>query len=184
MRGFVAYIRERGWTDDVLQRVPPSACAIIETPPLPTEWVFARDMAAIADAVQHIAGLEAVHEMGHQATQRGLFALMQPVLRGILRVFGRTPAAVFAKADLVMQRSSRGYEFAYEPRSERSGTIRITSEDLREDAASCEIWAGGYEAVYAVCDVTGRVSVVDIAPAGRGSRVELSASWTPRTPTG
>jgi len=176
VRGFVRYLDKTGRLHSVMANVPPETHQLMVNPPVATTWVSGKHSIAIIDAVGAETDAATVREMTRAAVGT-LIELLQAPLRGILRLFGASPHAMYERASLIMGTSWRGYEYRYEHLAERAGRIELRSSGVRESLMSGESWAAGFEQLLDICSAKGEVKVETVVMVGSDSVVTLLVAW-------
>lgn len=146
-----------------------------------TDWVDLRMMGPIVYALHEAAGPEAVFEALRHANRVGTVPRIQPILDGIVRLFGLSPASVFSRMHLINQATTRGVECQWTPDGTQRGRLTLLFAGPIDppspwglySSAAQQGWAGSMQVVFDVCDVRGRVEPLSARP----PTIELSARW-------
>jgi hypothetical protein len=168
-------LRERGLLTAVIERAPPAARDLLIEPPLVSEWVSGEAQNAVLDAVHAVGGDALVREMIRSSIRTGVLRLLEPVLHGFARVFGRSPDVVLSRIESMRKNVVRGVSFAYEPLSSNAGLIVIRSLGDPLGACSALAWASSAEVL---CELmgAGRASATAETSADRMS-ARVKVSW-------
>jgi hypothetical protein len=162
-RAYVKRLTEDNKLEEVLQRVSPEAQALARTPPMPSSWVDAHRLAEMVEVVYALQGREGVLRLGRDVVQRELEPFFLPMLRGIMRVVGISPASLFSRYQNILRPIVQGQDFRYEVTSPRSGTM-----DIRYDTTATLHWPvfaqniAGFESIFRVCGIRGTIGELEI----------------------
>ncbi len=114
VRGTIEWIEKAGLTERVRKEVPADTAALIQRPPLSISWVDARHMDQLLGALERVAGTEVVVTYGLEATRRSFGPVLSPMLRGMVGMFGATPASIFGHLDRIASLMIRGATYSYQ----------------------------------------------------------------------
>jgi hypothetical protein len=163
VRAYVKELEELKKLDAVLARVSPEAAALVHDLPMPSSWVDAHRLGELVEALCVLDGRHAALELGRAAIDKQLSPLLMPMLTGILRVIGVSPATVFMRYESIVQTTVRGTEYRYQATSPRSGYM-----DVRYDTERTLPWAvlaqnvAGFESIFKACGANGTVGDFEI----------------------
>lgn len=146
MRAYCEWIKEQGLHDDVLSMVSASTQVWLRHPPLASAWVSSQAVTELADAVQGLAGRQAVRDMARASLKRGLIAVMMPLLAPVMRLSGVTPKVLYQKLPMLSAHVQRGYQVSMEDTGPRTIRLIVRSHFLAETGPSLALWEGGLEA--------------------------------------
>lgn len=156
--------------------VSPPLRAMLEHPPLASEWVSADTMEELLVAIAAHEGLDGVQRI----TRRAVTESIAPILRGfaqpMLRLFGATPHSLFARLGDVMKLTNRGIEGRYSRGGERLAFVTFCHPKSGPlSPAMFASWRGSLEAVLDFCEAKGAVSPPMVNAAQNGA--EFSLQW-------
>ena len=174
--GIRAVLVRDGKLDRVAAVVSPPLRALLEHPPLASEWVTGDTMEELLVAIAAHEGLDGVQRM----TRRAVSESIAPILRGfaqpILRLFGATPHSLFSRLGDVMKLTNRGIEGHYSRGGDRIAFVTFCHPNSGPLApAMFASWRGSLEAVLDFCDAKGTVSPPMVNAAQNGA--EFSLQW-------
>jgi hypothetical protein len=158
VRAYVKELEETKKLDAVLTRVSPDAAALARTPPMPSSWVDAHRLGELVEALCAIDGRDAALQLGRAAVDKQMLPLLLPMMKGIMRIIGVSPASLFSRYQTVLQTTVRGTEYRYEPTSPRSGHMDVRYET--HEALPWSVFAqnvAGFESIFRLCGVKGTV---------------------------
>lgn len=173
VRGIVSALRSRGLVERVCARLDPARAALVRTPPVASAWVLLRDADAVCEAVSLEVGPGALREFHRAAIRAELLPLFEPFVRGLLRLFGASPHAIFSRLPEVHARAAQGHSLEYERTGERSCVLR--SEYVGAFAAGpalLESTRAAADVIFDLCDTRGTVSET-IRAEGPGARTQF-----------
>jgi hypothetical protein len=147
LRGYSRWLREQGHIERVLACASGEAARKLRDPPLVTEWVAGDVQFAVLDAVHAVGGDALLRAMVSGSTQTGVLKLLEPLIQGVVRVFGKSPATLFSRLDSMRGNTIRGVDFRYRSEGEKSGVIEARSQRDKLSAHSALAWAALIEAL-------------------------------------
>lgn len=174
--GIRAILVRESKLDRVAAVVSPAVRALLERPPLASEWVTSDTMEELLVAIAAHDGLDEVQRI----TRRAVTESIAPVLRGfaqpMLRLFGATPHSLLSRLGDVMKLTNRGIEGRYARGGDRLASVTFCHRNSgRLAPAMFASWRGSLEAVLDFCDVKGTVSQPMVNAAQNGA--EFSLQW-------
>ena|SRR5438105_254370 len=162
-RAHLNYLRDGGRFHQVRALVSPEIAAIMDHPPLPSAWVEGKIQEAIRDGVYELEGAVGVLRMARAAIDREMLPFFFPVLRGIMRMVGTSPATLFARLEDIIRSSCQGIDFRYTALSERSGVMNVAyHHDRHINEIGLLTVVPSLETVFRVCAVAGTVGEPEI----------------------
>src|SRR5262249_10234826 len=114
-----------GITKEVLAAVSDETRAELENPPPASSWIDAMVIEEMIAAVDSVRGLYAVRKVTRDGQMAAIAPLLQPVLSGLLRLFGTSPLTLLQRFAQLSSRNVRGLELEWTTDSERGGRLRI-----------------------------------------------------------
>src|SRR5262249_38761482 len=97
----------------VLDRLSPQAAQAVTTLPLPTSWLDASLLDEIIEKVAEVYGIDRVLEMERELLKGEVLPFVFPMLSGVMRVLGTSPATLFGKFHELTRTMVQGIEFTY-----------------------------------------------------------------------
>ena len=157
LRSYLHWLQREHKVDEVLARVPPSTAALMREPPLPGTWVDGMELVRMMMALQAVAGLDAVRKCGHDTLQE-MLPRHRTLISGLMRLFGTSPATLFAHVDELVKSTAEGIHYVYTPAGERAGTM-VVSYTVTGELPMCVFINGAsvLQLLFALVGVTGTV---------------------------
>ncbi len=179
LRGYVRWLDAEGMTDAIGKDVSPALAEMLRDLPPPTQWLRASDTTLpIVEAVARRRDLATVRRMSREAAAGPIFALIRPLVEGVLRL-AMGPAGVVARLPLVLGSSARGIGFEVTTTGTDEAVLTMRTSGVRETRASAEAWAGAIEALLGLAHTSPRVEVVKVTPDDATSEILLRIGWAP-----
>jgi uncharacterized protein (TIGR02265 family) len=174
-RAYVKQLEECKKLEAVLAKASPAAIQLARNLPMPSSWVDAHLLAEIIELVNGIGGREAVLRLGRDAVQKQMLPFFTPMLRGIMRVVGVTPQSLFSRYQSILKPIVQGTEYRYTVLGPRSGSMDVAydTDKVMPWSAFAQNFAG-FEAIFDVCGVEGRVGEPEIRS---GQTARFALSW-------
>jgi hypothetical protein len=159
LRGFAGEARALEIYDQVAARVHPSTRALMGSPPPASVWIDASITEDVLRAVEAVRGRAALRDFSRRGLLASTAPLLRPMVEPLLRLFGTSPATLFARAELLTATTSRGVAFAYAPGGARAGAMVVSFPERAEAPLhTLFAFAGTLEVVFSWCGVEGKVS--------------------------
>ena len=147
IRGYAKWLKDNGYYDRVLSRASGAARSRLLDPPFVTDWVASDEQFAVLDAVFAVGGDALLRAMVRGSAQTGVLKLLEPLIQGVVRVFGRTPAAVLSRLPSIRKNIVRGVDFRITTTSDRSALVEAISQREPLSAHSALAWAASIESM-------------------------------------
>ena len=161
-------LAESGWLAATQAGLPADVAALLDQLPLAGTWLPGRMCEQVAEVVSTLHGLEAVRHLAREVV-RVLFPFYMPMLQGIMRVLGASPARLFARYEDLARLHIKGMRFEYQATSPRSGVVDAHFLVHRQRIESAFVTVGcSLEAVYQVCGISGQVADPEIVSPDHG----------------
>lgn len=159
VRGIATCVRARGILERVCARLDAPRAALLREPPLPGAWVTVRDLDALCVAISAELGPSNMRDFHRAAIRVGTLPMFEAFIKGLLRLFGATPHAIFSRLPEIHLRSAQGHTLTYERTGERSCTLRSMYEGAWGPSdALLESTRAAADHVFSLCAVAGTVS--------------------------
>jgi hypothetical protein len=175
-----ATLKNLSLLDAVRERASPELREALQWPPPASVWIDYGIIVEIDAIVHTMRGAGLVRRLAHDATMVGIAPLMQTFVQGILRLFGFSPATLFANMHRVSSQTTRGGHFRWTRTSEFSGVMTLHVPRLR--GINVALWhasAGGLDLVFDACGVDGTIQEPVPKEDASGTTVEFRLSWQP-----
>jgi hypothetical protein len=181
LRGFLKTLESLEVFGRVRERVPAVTRAMMDDPPGLTAWVSGRVFQDIAEALFDLGGEPLVRAVGRGGVERGPQPIVISTVQGFLRLFGATPATLFARIGLIGTTLGQGASYDYAPVSDHEGVLTMTY-DRRADASRplMLMMAGACEQILAICGRRGTVEAPDITRTSHASIGRFRIYWDAR----
>lgn len=178
LRGYRAALQDLGLYAEVLEGCTPAVREALEMPPPTSSWVDYALVEGILRVVEAKRGMRTVRKLGHDAVSAGVAPFMQIFVQGLLRVFGVSPATLFANLNRVAAQTTRGMAYAYEATSEASGIMTVSLVERRNvEPIVWQASAGGLEIVFDTCKIGGHVQDPVLVDNGLGNTTQFRVTW-------
>jgi hypothetical protein len=173
VRGYLEQVRRLAILPEVIERVSASSRQLIADPPMPSTWLDASVIEEMVNAVEELRGLEGVRALTAEGLKTGLLALMQPVIAGMLRLFGATPETLLSRFGEFAAGNVKGLSFRWERESDRAGKLHI--QFPRQVPRNAFIgFESGCRIILDLCSKQGRVEDAVLAATGGSGFVRVS----------
>jgi len=176
-RAYLAQIEKIGALAEVKARVAVDTLRAIDSPPLPTAWIDPSVFEDMMCALEAARGLAVVRQVAKDALEGGTLANLLPIVGGLLRLFGTSPATLLSRVPEFSKPVSRGVEYQWELESTTSGRLTI-SFPRRVPRVTYVSFEAGLGLILDLCRVQGAVSAADIAEDGESGTIRVS--WLPK----
>lgn len=179
VRSLVLTLAQHGLSGAVASKVGADARALVEAPPVSTEWVDARLHNQIYVAIAELYGDERLRALNREATERGVSQILRGTIEGILRMFGVSPPTLLSRLDRVAGTTSRGVLYRYTTTAATQGHFEIEYPTLTQvPMAPFVATAGALELVFDFCGVRGSIDHPVVIDNGRHNRVRFTVAWS------
>lgn len=176
-----ALMVERGTIDPVRAALPKDWSHVLDGDVFTTDWIDLRVMGAIGYAVAQTSSEATITEIVRTVSRTGTVPRIQPIVDGIVRLFGLTPLSIFSRMGTINKATTRGVETEWKPDGTHAGSIFLSfggpvdppSPWSLYSSPAIAAWMGTVHAVFDICDVKGTVSSAPV----RDRRIELRAQW-------
>lgn len=177
VRSTVDVLRKRGHYARIAPLLDPKVRALLEDPPPSSAWVDFGYTEHLSAVVEHVVGLQEARVVSLESIRAGFPSIIDVFVRGLLRLFGSTPSAVFTRLAEILPQTTRGMEVTYDRTGERSGVIRSRYvHRARVHEAPLRAWLATADLVFDLCGVKGTVE--EIPRAAKGSNeFSVRVSW-------
>jgi len=177
-RNIVDFIYERGWKDEVLERVSGQTRALCEKPPGWFSWVPSIHIDELEAAFLAVAGREATVELGRVCSQNLGTTVVRPVLRMAFLLLGQTPAVVFENLDRFFALVTRGITFSYTADSPRSGVVVARFDGPDTPEAAYHVLQGCLQFIFELRGVSGEAGPAQVSEStAAGASVHYRVRW-------
>ena len=157
-RSYVETLRRKGWLEDVKQRTTAETKGLIEHLPLASVWMDTTPSDDLLAALAAAHGLDACRVLGHDAIEGPLMVFLKPIVRGVMRIVGTTPHALYEHLDRIITLSAKPYSATYERLGDKSGRVTLLpGRPITEPG--WHLWRGILGVAFDLCRVEG---VVDL----------------------
>ncbi len=172
--GIRAILAREGRLERVTEAAGPTLKALLEHPPLASEWVSGTLMHELLIAIAANDGLDAVQRTTRRAVTESIVPLLRSYAGPMLRLFGATPHTIFSRLNDVMKLTNRGIDGGYRRGGERRAFVSFCHPAAGPmNAAMFASWRGSLEAILDFCDVRGTISPPVVNAAKNGAEFEL-----------
>jgi hypothetical protein len=177
---FVSYmksIQSMNLLDEIRGKLCADTRKLLEHPPLPGVWMDGWPVEEMNGAVAQLRGLDILPSISARAMATGMTPILRPVVEGMMRLFGMSPAALFSRLPTISRSSVRGIEFMWKGETDNSGVMAVRLP--RPDAGLHVLYpfCGSFEHT---CVITGRKGTVAKPDVTRDAHTtaRYRISWT------
>lgn len=179
------WIAERGWHARTRKSLPAEWAGALDNEAFSIDWIDLRTIGAIVYAVEQSEGQLAVLDAMRGAVATGTIPRIQPIIDGLVRLFGISPETLLSRMNVMNRATLRGVDTIWTPSRpspfSHGGTLVLRFDGPHERAtpwgllsnAAVYAWLGAVYALFDVCGVEGRA-----APLRAEQRtIELAVEW-------
>jgi hypothetical protein len=159
LRSYVSWLEREKKLEAIVERVPKSTAAQIRRLPLDGTWMDFQPVEDVLCALYDLDGRAGIRRMMKEEMRDRLLPPLMPMMLGLLRMFGFSPATVFRRMDDFCRTGVRGMKFQYTPTSKYSGVMEVDYA-LGHEVPLPVLLAlmVMFEASLDLCDARGKVS--------------------------
>ncbi len=170
-------IQSMGLLEEVRPRVSPETRKLLDNPPLAGVWMDGFAVEDLNLAVSQLRGLDILPAISARAMATGMTPILRPVVEGMMRLFGMSPAALFSRLPTISRSSVRGIEFMWKGETDQTGVMAVRLP--RPDAGLHVLYpfCGSFEHTCAVCGRKGTVSKPEVTRDAH-TTARYRISWT------
>jgi hypothetical protein len=174
LRAHIKWLVRENKLEAVLARVPPSIAALARDPPLASTWMDAQLIEPLMVALAELEGTQAVLRMSREELRADLMLPLRGMIAGVLRLFGTSPASVYAHMNDMVKTSVRGMDFRFERQFDRAG-LMVVHYDVDREIPFCMFVSctASLEMVLELCAEHGRVGYPERV-SGTAARYRIS----------
>jgi hypothetical protein len=171
------WLEQRDALAEVLRRLPEPQRGLLDKPPVRTDWLACEVFEEIYQTIAGLHGVEAVRELGHEATRDSLAGtILKPIIEVLVRL-NMPPSGLFSRLNLSIRASMRGVTTDYRATDDTSGVLTARyAKPLPPMVQQCSLGALRY--VYELCRVEGTVNLLSIEDDRRLARIAVA--WQKR----
>lgn len=178
MRATLALVAEGGLRDRVYGRASSAVRALFDDPPLASAWVDGGCMDEIEQILLEEAGVEKLQSISRGAALRGMGPMLRPIVEGLLRVFGASPASLASRAGMIVSQSAKGIEAGYTSTGATSGVLTLRFPHGRPPPGKFHSLVGVLGAFYELSHTPGgTVKGPVMLSTGPGLAAEYHLRW-------
>ncbi|MFO0558087.1 MAG: hypothetical protein U0269_29905 [Polyangiales bacterium] len=148
--------------------------ALLDRPPLASEWVDGALMHGVLVAIASAEGLDGVQSISRRAVVESVAPVLRSYAGPILRLFGGSPHTIFSRLGEVMKLTNRGVEGGYRGIDDTAAFVSFCHPEAAPmHEAMFASWRGSIEATLDFCDVRGTVGEPVVNRAKNGAEFEV-----------
>ena len=158
MRGYLQALQQHGLKAQVLDALDPEARRIAIDPPAPSEWIDGRVRFELDAVVLDLFGDRTLAQVSLEGNRAGISRLVRFGVESTLRLFGVSPATLFARMNQLAASTTRGLDYQWRADGPRQGLLEIAYQ--KGDGVPMASWLSarsGLRMVFDFCDVAGTV---------------------------
>ena len=159
VRSYLKFLEREKLLGRVLEQLSPEHAAVLKQPPLVGTWVDAWALIETSRAVLALSGPEGLRRMARETIDtHSRYDFIMPFLLGVMRLFGMSPASLFARFNELARTSVEGMEFRYTAKSDRAGVMMVRYDLDRPIPSFCWMTtAAVLENTFIICKTKGTV---------------------------
>jgi len=159
VRGIVAVLKQDGKLAEVEAKLAGETLAMVRSLPTPGAWIDGARIVELEVAMASVLDARTMREVGRKSVAVELRSITRAMTEGILRLFGTTPGAMFARVPMFDAITVKNVKNSWTSTGENTGQMRtlyVTSRGLPD--AMGELSAGMISATMELCSATGTVT--------------------------
>jgi hypothetical protein len=164
-RGYVDALKNRGWLEEVLPRLPPDVAELVRRPPFPLRWLDFKYSDELTGALHDLKGAQAVRDFLHDVLRDSVGPLLRPLISTFLSVVGGGPETLFSRMESFAPPIIKGTSFRWTSTGPESGELEL-SHGLPLSKAAWLAWEGTLLFAFDVTKKPGAVSETRLSPDG------------------
>lgn len=172
IRSLAAGLEATGRRTEVLALCTAETQRVLSAP-MSSPWHDGSVVVDVSVAMEAVLGEAAVSEVYFWAIKHSLGPVMEPLLKVLLIISGRRPAAVFSRMNGTLSSVMKGVQVKWAPTSERSGVITVLHED-EVKPVSFAAWAGSLRYTFELVGVPGTVNPRRPSPDNREFQFDIN----------
>jgi hypothetical protein len=173
-RAYLAQIEKIGALAEVKARVQPETLHAMESPPLPTAWIDPLLYEDMMGALEAVRGIAAVRTVTKSALESTTLPNLRPIVGGLLRLFGTSPATLLSRVPDFSRPVSRGVDYEWQLDTPHSGRLTMIFP-RRVPRATYVAFESGLWLILELCGVRGHVAPTEISD--DGTRGTIHVTW-------
>jgi hypothetical protein len=150
----------------------PALQVVLDHPPLPTALIPGPVLNDFYRAVAAVKGREAIRTIGLETMRGTVGQLLARLFESTIRLYGRTPEALFSQIGVIAGPIVRGFDLRFEPEGARAGFLVIRPEGFA-DPLSFAVWEGVALYFLEQAGVPGTVGTAQLLEGGRAARIAV-----------
>jgi hypothetical protein len=162
-RSYVKLLEREGRLEGLVAKLAPADAELFRNVPLSSTWVDGEPLARLNGIIYEMEGAIGLKKIARQTLDEGMLPMLRPMLQGVMRVFGVSPATLFTRMNDLVKTTCQGLEYDYKRVTDRSGTMDARYGTV--DPVPPHVWLAGmasFEAILALCSVKGSVSEAEV----------------------
>lgn len=149
------WLERVGHMNAVRALLGPEEIALLESPPLVSQWLPFERTQALDRAIERVGGLSLVRTSGMETVRIGL-PVFAPLIDGFVRLFGMTPETFFTRMQSFANATTKGVYYQYEKNGPRAGVMRMSLPAARRvEYAFFVSGAGAMSTTFETCGIAG-----------------------------
>jgi hypothetical protein len=176
IRGYIDLFERRGVMEKIRPRMSPALAAFVARPPLPIAWVSADLFYELIGEAGEVTSYAAIRQFSIENTSEQAGAMILPMMKALLRLWGATPHTLFKNVSSVVGVQVKGTKFNYVQESDTSGVLELDPGMVLNQYVYAA-WEGTFMFAFEVAGVKGEVAKTEILDGGRRGRMALR--WWP-----
>jgi hypothetical protein len=157
VRGWSRVLERQALLEKLRSRLKPSTVTFFADPPLAASWVDSSPLTELFLALYETSGRAAALKFARDTTDE-VSPFYIGVLSGVLRLFGTSPASLFARLNDFSKLTMEGVAYRWKSTSERSGFIEVVyPADYKMTAPQYLSVVPSFEIMFTICKIKGTI---------------------------
>jgi hypothetical protein len=158
-RAHLKWLQSEGKHQAVRAKVSPPTGRLLDTPPLASSWMESAPLDEIVEQIEALDGLAGVRRVAAMTLRDQIHPFMEPMVRGILRIIGTSPPAVYKRLGDLVKTVILDVEYQWTQSGVKSGTLNVKyprgqNVPLRTFISGI----AGFEKILVMCGAHGTVA--------------------------
>lgn len=176
--GRVKALSKHGQLAEIRAMVSDSTRKLLLDPPPASNWVAGSALVELDAAIYDLLGGDVLARCSRETSETAGTTVLRTMAEGMLRLFGTSPSALFARMGQVASTSVRGVDYDYQATGPKSGTMTICYRHSA-NLPYCVFVAvaGGMGAIFAFLQVKGQVSAPEVSTQPPRNAATIILRW-------
>jgi hypothetical protein len=177
-RGLLEAVADAGVAHEVRQAASPELLPWLTEPPLGSAWMPAVVFQPVFAAVDRVGGEDLLRRIAAASMRQGAMRVMQPLVEGMLRLFGASPAAFYQRLPGILANQLKGVEFTVREASERHVLMTVRYAYLQEAPRPGFVyWEGVLQTPVTLCGGSVAGSATHVGAGNSADTATIQITW-------